>query len=279
MSVRHRMMLAAFLGGWLTQAGAAAEPPRIGLAPTAPLPAVAASPNQQLADTIGQHLRQSGQLRGYSVDVTVLGTTVELDGTVSSQPQREEVVRIVQGVPGVEKVRDRLRAADALTQVQAVAPGIPGSLPPATAAEPPRAAQPAGPGVTPTPLPPPISGGSNLPPVATGPAQPGAGPAAGPGPREPVPIFEAPGAAQGYNTLNPPRMPPYSWPTYAPYNNYSRVAYPEAYPGNAWPFIGPVHPFPKVPLGWRSVKLTWDDGYWWFSRTATKHDWWRLRFY
>jgi hypothetical protein len=74
-------------------------------------------------------------------------------------------------------------------------------------------------------------------------------------------------------------MPPYAWPTYAPYNNYSRVAYPEAYPMNAWPFIGPIHPFPKVPLGWRSVKLEWDDGYWWFSRTATKHDWWRLRFY
>ena len=77
----------------------------------------------------------------------------------------------------------------------------------------------------------------------------------------------------------PPKMPPYAWPTYAPYNNYSRVAYPEAYPYNAWPFIGPPYPFPKVPLGWRSVKLEWDDGYWWYSRTASKYDWWKLRYW
>ena len=79
--------------------------------------------------------------------------------------------------------------------------------------------------------------------------------------------------------LNPPRMPPYSWPTYAPYNNFSRVAYPEAYPYNAWPFIGPIYPFPKVPLGWRSVKLEWDDGHWWYSKLQCKHDWWRLRYW
>ena len=74
-------------------------------------------------------------------------------------------------------------------------------------------------------------------------------------------------------------MPPYSWPTYAPYNNYSRVAYPELYPYQSWPFIGPCYPFPKVPLGWRSVKLEWQDGHWWFSKTATNHDWWRLRYW
>ena len=90
-------------------------------------------------------------------------------------------------------------------------------------------------------------------------------------------MFVAP--PPGPNDMNAPRMPPYAWPTYAPYNNYSRVAYPEAYPYNAWPFIGPVYPFPKVPLGWRSIKLEWDDGYWWYSRTASKYDWWKLRYY
>ena len=79
-----------------------------------------------------------------------------------------------------------------------------------------------------------------------------------------LPIFQAP-APSPYD-LNPPRMPPYAWPTYAPYNNYSRVAYPLAYPYNAWPFIGPCYPFPKVPLGWRSVKLELDDGYWWYQQ-------------
>ena len=92
-----------------------------------------------------------------------------------------------------------------------------------------------------------------------------------------MPIFQAP-APSPYD-LNPPKMPPYAWPTYAPYNNYSRVAYPLAYPYNAWPFIGPNYPFPKVPLGWRSVKLEFDDGYWWFSKTATKYNWWHLRYW
>lgn len=95
-------------------------------------------------------------------------------------------------------------------------------------------------------------------------------------PAEPLPIFQA-----GYpgGDLPPPQMPPYAWPTYAPYNNYSRVGYPLAYPYNAWPFIGPCYPFPKIPLGWRSVKLEWEDGHWWFSKVACKHDWWRLRYW
>ena len=90
-------------------------------------------------------------------------------------------------------------------------------------------------------------------------------------------IVAVPSASQF--DLNPPKMPPYAWPTYAPYNNFARVAYPEAYPYNAWPYIGPVYPFPKVPLGWRSVKLEWQDGYWWFSKVATKYDWWRLKYW
>jgi hypothetical protein len=96
-------------------------------------------------------------------------------------------------------------------------------------------------------------------------------------PPEPRPVFQAP-TPSPYD-LNPPQMPPYAWPTYAPYNNYSRVAYPEAYPYNAWPFIGPCYPFPKVPLGWRSVKLEWEDGHWWFRQTATGYDWWHLRYW
>src|SRR5204863_3040270 len=76
-----------------------------------------------------------------------------------------------------------------------------------------------------------------------------------------------------------PKMPAHSWPTYAPYPNVSRVAYPEAYPYNAFPYIGPFYPFPKVPLGWRSVKLEWDDGYWWFSKVGNKCNWWKLRYW
>ena len=108
-------------------------------------------------------------------------------------------------------------------------------------------------------------------PVTTGPIMGGY-----PG-MEPQPIATGPTPAP-YD-LNPPKMPPYAWPTYAPYNNYSRVAYPELYPYNAWPFIGPVYPFPKVPRGWRSVKLEWDDGHWYLGRLSTPHDYWRVRFW
>jgi hypothetical protein len=94
---------------------------------------------------------------------------------------------------------------------------------------------------------------------------------------EPMPIFQAP---MGPNPgLQPPPMPPYAWPTFAPYNNYSRVAYPNAYPYEQWPFIGPMYPFPRVPLGWRSVSLTWEDGHWWYHRNPTGHDWWRVRYH
>ena len=76
-------------------------------------------------------------------------------------------------------------------------------------------------------------------------------------PPEPMPIFQAqPGVGMYPNPqYQQPPLPPYAWPTYAPYNNYSRVAYPTLYPYEAWPFIGPFYPFPRVPLGWRSVPL------------------------
>jgi hypothetical protein len=112
--------------------------------------------------------------------------------------------------------------------------------------------------------------GSLLPEALPGPPQ--VGPS-----NEPLPIMAAP--PPSYYDLNPPRMPPYAWPTYAPYNNVSRVAYPNLYPYEAWPYIGPVYPFPKIPLGWRSVKLTWEDGHWWYSRHSNHYDWWRLRYW
>ena len=97
-------------------------------------------------------------------------------------------------------------------------------------------------------------------------------------PPEPMPIFSAPGGMPDPH-LQPPPLPPYAWPTYAPYNNYSRVGYPTLYPREAWPFIGPMYPFPKVPPGWRAVTLRWQDGYWWYGREAAGHDWWRIRYW
>jgi hypothetical protein len=200
------------------------------------------SPNQAVANTIAEHLRQSGQLHRYNVDVSFRDGLVDLHGTVTDQLQREEVLRLVQGVPGVERVRDHLLliAMGPVTRTQAVAQVGP--------------VGPNAPDLNPVPKKEAAPNGASV---------------------EPMPIFQA---APPYD-LNQPKMPPYAWPTYAPYNNASRVAYPTLYPYNAWPFIGPVHPFPKVPLGWRSVKLQWQDGKWWYSKTATGHDWWRLRYW
>ena len=229
MSFRFQFMLTVAVGLSLAHGLPAQQPSGLGLAATGQQ---AIAPNQQLANTIADSLRNSGQLRHYLIDVTVEAGTALLTGTVEDQPQRDEALRIVESRPGVQRVLDRMTIGASITQVQAPQPAPP-----------------------PPPAP---GGGQGFPP-------------------EPQPLYQAP-TPSPYE-LNPPHMPPYAWPTYAPYNNYSRVAYPLAYPYNAFPFIGPVYPFPKVPLGWRSVRLEWEDGHWWFRRTATGYDWWHLRYW
>jgi hypothetical protein len=106
-------------------------------------------------------------------------------------------------------------------------------------------------------------------------------PIAAPIPPQGGPIVEpAPVGMPGQITpdMQAPPLPPYAWPTYAPYNNASRIGYPQAYPYNAFPFIGPYYPFPKVPLGWRKVTLEWSDGHWYLGRNSAPHDYWRVKF-
>lgn len=241
----RRLARVAILGLSILTAreGLAQEPARLAL------PVVSAASNQQQADVIAGVLRQSAVLKTYKVGVTVRGGDVEIDGVVASQPQKEEVVRLVQGIPGVVRVLDRMtisHSGGALVRVDG--PGLPPTLP--------------------DPLPAPGGAGDKKDgPVLGGGAIP-----------EPTPMHRA-GGNPAYSELTPPRMPPYAWPTYAPYNNFSRVGYPQAYPWQSWPFIGPVYPFPKVPLGWRSVKLEWDDGHWWYGQVGNKHNWWKIRYW
>jgi hypothetical protein len=215
-----------------------------------PTPEVSA--NQQMAEAIAQRLRQSGRLHQYAIDVGFARGVAEVSGVVAGPAQHDEAIRLVGLVPGVERVIDHLEVAGVSGE---------GSLSPI------RRVQGEAP---PAQLPQPLPSAPAVPPPPAAAAPPGA-------PPEAVPSFQAPPPTP-YD-LNPPRMPPYAWPTYAPYNNYSRVCYPTAYPYNAFPFIGPSYPFPKVPLGWRTVQLQWEDGYWWFSKLASGWDWWRLRFY
>jgi hypothetical protein len=251
-TLRFRSLVSLGVGLWMAQPWAGslfaqppAEPAHLNVR-VDPVPS-----NQRVAATVGEQLRQNGQLRCYRIDVTFQNGTAELSGEVASPAQRDEVLRVVRGVPGVENVRDLLTVAGE------------GAVRPAQGFQPPPP--------TPTPMPP--GEPNKMPQAPPVPPPPGEG-----GPVvEPTPIFQAPPGAGG--AYNPPRMPPYAWPSYAPYNNYSRVAYPTLYPYQSWPFIGPMYPFPKIPLGWRSVCLTWMDGCWFYGRTATGHDWWRIRYW
>src|SRR5690349_7616053 len=106
MTVRSPYLLAAAVGLCVAHSLFGQEPGPLAVPPPA-APAV----NQQVANAIADRLRQSGQLRRYDVDVRFQDGTAELCGTVTDQPQREEVLRLVQGAPGVERVVDRLALA------------------------------------------------------------------------------------------------------------------------------------------------------------------------
>lgn len=245
------------------------EPGRLQLSTKGVAVAVNAPTNQSLADAIALKLNQSPLLKNFRVTISVQDGEAELAGVVT-QAQRAVVLRLAQAVPGVARVRDRLNVDSGTNVVQAQAPppGAPLDTIPLLAV-PPQDKQPApnpGGGLPARPLFPPMPG------VAPGGIPPGAG-----GILEPLPLQ---GAPPGFpSAMQPPPMPPNAWPTYAPYNNFSRVAYPNLYPYESFPFIGPFYPFPKVPLGWRSVTLSWEDGNWWIGRNATGHDWWRVRYW
>lgn len=262
MKLRARYLLAGVAGLGMALPAWAQEPARLSL-DQAPTPVVAARDNQQIADGIAQQLRQNASLRQFNIDISVKGGTVELTGNVGDVKQRDQAQKIAMGAPGVTNVVDRLT----IGSIQRVSQE-PTMLP--------QVQQP------PSPLPSPMQQPQQVPMqmAAQVPAQIQVRPGM------PQTVFGEPqGNVDAYrqmpvpNEAGTPPLPGYAWPTFAPYNNYSRVAYPEAYPACAYPFIGPFYPFPHVPPGWRSVKLEWQDGHWWFSKTATKYDWWRVRYW
>jgi hypothetical protein len=211
-------------------------------APATPM-AVPAAGNQTLADAVAARLTTSPATQGADVSVHCQGGVVTVTGFCRDAAQKAKVLEQIAVVPGVKQVRDGVQVAPAgMMQAQATE----------------MAQLPSGPVVTPAPV-------GVMPGMAMG------GPVI-----EPVPLG-ASGAVMAPNQAPP--LPPYAWPTYAPHNNVSRVAYPQTYPANAFPFIGPYYPFPKVPLGWRSVRLDWEDGHWWIGKTSTPNDYWRTRFW
>lgn len=222
------------------------EPARINIAE----PREAPNPNQQTADAVVAALRANAHLKGYRIDVVFVGGVAELHGHVLNAAQREAAQQTTLAVAGVSDVRNHLGivGTDIVPTSQEGAPAFPPQ---------------------PNPIVTPV-----VPPMGMQPMPPGA---ANPG--EPVAAFHSQGGALPNPQFQPPPLPPYAWPTYAPYNNYSRVATPKLFSHAQWPFIGPMYPYPKVPLGWRRVTLEWQDGAWWYGRESNGHDWWRVRYW
>jgi hypothetical protein len=218
-------------------------------APKAKLPASDLVANQKLADKVAKELGTHPAAYTSDVKVFTEGGVVTVIGTCKEEAHKQAILKTISlmTADGVTQVRDGLK----------VATDTPATVMPAPAVKQTQAVG-GGPREVATPFAVPPST------IPGAPAEPMV---------EPLPLGPAGGQAAGS-----PHMPPYAWPSYAPYPNMSRVAYPSAYPYNAFPYIGPFYPFPKVPLGWRSVTLSWEDGHWWLGRKQSPQDYWRVKF-
>ena len=257
MTARKLFPLAAAFGLWAAGPAAAQQ-----YAP-APMSAAARAENQKLADDVAARLKSSGVVpKGAKVDIKCVGGVVDLSGSVATVEQHNEILRALTKVPGIKRIESGIMIGEPamIQRTAGQGPEVGLAPPPATPA--PRPMPSYGP-TTGAAAPPPMVGGGF-----------GAGVYAS---NEPVPMNGLPAMAP----VDPagPRMPPYAWPTYAPHNNFSRVAYPTSYPYNAFPYIGPFYPFPKVPLGWRKVILEWEDGHWYYGKLSALHDYWRVKFW
>jgi hypothetical protein len=176
-----------------------------------------ADDNQALADAIASRVQQTGDIKGYNIDIETNAGIVTLSGSVGTAGQRESLIDTVRNAPGVLAVRDKIAVRDGATQ-------------------PASELRPVGEVVS--------EGNASATPVT-----------------EPEPVVDYQGGIAPFSDA--PVVPPYSWPSYTPYNNFASLAYQTQYPSGAWPFIGPPYPYPMIPSGWRRVSLTWKKGYWW----------------
>ncbi len=205
--------------------------------------------NQATANAVASSLRSSRNLSGYRIEIETRNGRVTLSGSVATQAQKAEAIARAQSVTGVVAVADKLAVTgdSGVGRVQyQMAHGGGGLFGNAH--------------------------GGNVAYDGATMAQP-AGAVAGPaGVTEGGPLPEGPAGMPGATQASTPGYPNYAWPSYAPYPNFSAVGYPTVYPWQAWPNIGPPHPYPEVPLDWRAVTLRWDDGIWWldFKKNYTR---------
>ena len=195
----------------------------------------------QIAGLVAQRFeehKKQGNLRDFTVNLNVNRGTVWLEGEVTTLGERALMFELARHVPGVTKVVNELEVKPAASTASLIA-----QAPIGTAADGQPNVLPAS-GEALAQLPMPMRYVSQL--------QPAYVPAHAASVPSPV-------ARTRYDH---PQMPAYAWPTYASHPNYAAVTYPKQYSPSAWPYIGPFHPYPQVPLGWRKVTLEWDDGWW-----------------
>jgi hypothetical protein len=220
--------------------------------------APSSSYNQTTANAVAAALQSSANLSPYRIEIETRDGMTTLSGTVSTLAQKSEAIARAQVVRGVTGVVDQINVVNSnpVQRVQyqeAIGGHAPGGGDIIY-----EGGAPGGPvngGMAPGG---PVYGGGLAP---AGPAY-GAGMAPG---AVDGPMPEGPAGAPGATNVAAPGNPNYAWPSYAPYPNFSAVGYPTAYPWQAWPNIGPPHPYPEVPLDWRAVTLRWDDGIWWLD--------------
>ena len=66
------------------------------------LPAVVRAGNQEAADQIANHLRNSGQLVDYKIGVKYMDGTVWLHGRVRDQDQLDRAMQLILSTPGIK---------------------------------------------------------------------------------------------------------------------------------------------------------------------------------
>jgi len=76
--------------------------------PATPASAPAPSADEQLRERVTRALRETRQVDGQGVDVTVAAGTVSLFGTASSEDARRAIERFVAGQDGVQGVLNKL---------------------------------------------------------------------------------------------------------------------------------------------------------------------------
>lgn len=236
------------------------------------MPGWAGAADEGDAKRIADGLRNSGQLKDFSIGVSFEDGTAYLMGRVASEEQAETAVELAKAMPNVTGVVNNLEIKPSAKKDFDVQPtshsgnssrrtmhrddmvfgaaeqsSVPqarqsaSSIPVETAAAPQQARR--------------VS--------HSGPVSHAGGVAMQAG--APIPV-----GASAYGNMqrvayDQPSMPCYSWPSYASYPNYGAVTYPQQYSASAWPYIGPFYPYPQVPLGWRRVALEWKDGWWWLD--------------